>query len=96
MDAAGAERLRWRIEQQEHWRQAASVHDGRQPRTDPDIEQLERIDDGIRIYDTRVMHGALVRSCKRLVDGLWINGTLTEAPVEAPAHVDAGHIAHVA
>lgn len=76
MDAAGAEKLRLRIEQQQHWRQAQAVGDGRQPATDPDGATLERLGDGIRVYGTRVTRGGLLTVCKRLIDGVWELGTL--------------------
>jgi hypothetical protein len=76
VDAAGAEKLRRRIEQQEHWRQAQAVLDGRQPRIDPDLNDLDEFDDNIRIYSTRSTSGGLIRLCKRLVDGTWQNGTI--------------------
>jgi hypothetical protein len=94
VDAAGAERLRLRIEQQQHWRQAASVLDGRQPPTDPDQEQLQTFDEGIRFYAPRVTQKGIVRMCKRLVDGTWENGMLDEGFTAEPA--SAGAMAHVA
>jgi hypothetical protein len=87
VDAAGAERLRWRIEQQQHWRQAAAVLDGRQPSTDPDLEQLETVHDAIRLYNTRMTRQGEVRMCKRLVDGVWEHGSLVEEPVAVMAEV---------
>jgi hypothetical protein len=78
LDAAGAANLSWRIEQQQHWRQAQAVLDGRQPATDPDSEQLVRIGDGIRIYSQRVARDRPVRVCKRLVDGVWEAGTIED------------------
>jgi hypothetical protein len=86
MDPAGAKRLRWRIEQQQHWRQAEAVLDGRQPGVDPDGVELVRVGEGIRLYAPRLTHGTLVYVCKRLVDGVWELGTLEEpgnGPLEA-------------
>ena len=94
MDVAGAERLRWRIEQHQHWRQASAVLEGRQPATDPDLEQLETVHDGIRLYSCRITHNGIMRMCKRLVDGAWEYGTLDEGFAEEP--VSAGAMAHVA
>ena len=71
MDAAGAAKLRWRIEQQQHWRQAQAVLDGRQPSVDPDMEALVSVGDGIRIYAERNTSEGPLRMCKRLVDGVW-------------------------
>ena len=78
VDAAGAEKLRWRIEQQQHWRLAQSVLDGRQPSIDPDQNDLVEIGDGVRIYSTRVTRDGVVHLCKRLVDGVWEHGTILE------------------
>jgi hypothetical protein len=91
VDAAGAEHLRWRIEQQQHWRQAQAVLNGRQPSVDPDLEDLTSVGDGIRIYSERFTGEGRIRLCKRLVDGVWEHGSLadgeekTAAP--APAHL---------
>ena len=63
MDARGAEHLRIRIEQQQHWRQAQAVLDGLQPAIDPDADDLVELQDELRIY--RESHA------KRLVDGWW-------------------------
>ncbi len=71
MDIAGAQELRKRIEQQQHWRQADAVRDGRQPPVDPDHEQLEHLGEDIRVYAPRLMHGDYVYACKRLVNGVW-------------------------
>ena len=78
MDAAGAAKLRWRIEQQQHWRQAQAVLDGRQPSVDPHMEELVSVGDGIRIYEERHPSAGKLRLCKRLVDGVWENGTLDD------------------
>lgn len=63
MDAKGAEALRQRIEQQQHWRQAQAVRDGLQPALDPDADDLLELRDDLRIYRDR--------QAKRLVDGWW-------------------------
>jgi hypothetical protein len=88
VDAAGAASLRWRIEQQQHWRQAQAVLDGRQPSVDPDMEQLVSVAEGIRIYsEPRTSEGHL-RTCKRLVEGVWQHGQL-DAELELAAVVTA-------
>jgi len=77
MDAAGAEELRKRLEEQAHWAQAEAVKDGRQPASDPDAPELEKIGDGIRYYGrdeqrtTVDGRAAVVRIVKQLVDGEW-------------------------
>ena len=76
MDAAGAAKLRWRIEQQQHWRQAKAVLDGRQPSVDPDMEELVSVGEGIRVYAERDTSEGRLRLCKRLTDGVWESGTL--------------------
>jgi hypothetical protein len=76
LDAAGAEKLRWRIEQQQHWRQAQAVLDGRQPSVDPDQNDLEMFESDLRIYASRSTRDGVVRLCKRLVDGAWQHGTI--------------------
>jgi hypothetical protein len=81
VDAAGAAGLRWRIEQQQHWRQAEAVLDGRQPAIDPDSEDLACVGDGIRIYSERFTADGRLRICKRLVDGVWEHGTLEDDSV---------------
>ena len=63
MDARGAEHLRIRIEQHQHWRQAQAVLDGLQPAIDPDADDLVELRAELRIY--RDGHS------KRLVDGWW-------------------------
>jgi hypothetical protein len=91
VDAAGAEKLRWRIEQQQHWRQAEAVLDGRQPSVDPDLNDLQTLGDGVRVYSTRHTREGMVCLCKRLVNGVWEHGTLEERYDPA-----AREIAHVA
>ena len=76
--------LALRIEQHSHWRQAPSVLDGRQPARDPDRESLVGLRDGIRLYSQQVTRdGKLLRVCKRLVDGVWEQGTIEAAPAIA-------------
>jgi hypothetical protein len=79
MDAQGARALTRRIEQQQHWRQAPAVRDGRQPPVDPDGAELEELSETTRLYGREVRaetvdgRRALVtrRMQKRLVDGWW-------------------------
>ena len=86
MDAAGAEELRKRLEQQEHWRQAEAVRDGRQEPCDPDLLELEELGDGVRYYglDTQFVsdngrsHFVTFRIVKRLVDGEWRRSLVRE------------------
>ena len=66
MDPAGAAALRLRIEQQEHWRLAASVRDGRQAHIDPDLHVLRELRDNERVYQDDV--DSFV---KRLIGGDW-------------------------
>lgn len=54
-----------------HWRSAEAVRDGRQPAVDPDIEALEELRDGLRLYTARPGSDGARRLCKRLVDGMW-------------------------
>ena len=86
MDAAGAQELRKRLEEQAHWRQAEAVRSGRQPATDPDAHELEEIGDGVRYYGcdrqrlTVDGRPALVtfRIVKQLVDGWWETSLIRE------------------
>jgi hypothetical protein len=94
VDPAGAERLRWRIEQQQHWRQATAVLDGRQSPTDPDLDALETVRTGLRLYSGRMTRRGTVRICKRLVEGVWEYGTYDES--FAPNTASARVMAHVA
>jgi uncharacterized caspase-like protein len=80
MDANGAQTLRARLEQQEHWRQAEAVAHGEQPATDPDAWELDELGDGVRLYDIREEHRQVIdgqpvlviqRMTKRLVNGRW-------------------------
>jgi hypothetical protein len=86
MDIQGAEALRWRLAQQEHWQTAAAVRSGAQPAIDPEGYALERFGEGVRVYRVRrrrdVVHGrsAMVtfRFSKRLVDGAWHEQVVVE------------------
>jgi hypothetical protein len=79
MDAAGAELIRQRIEQHEHWRQAQAVRDGAQSAVDPDRDELLELGDGTRVYGLQERHEivdgehalATYRVLKRLVRGHW-------------------------
>jgi hypothetical protein len=82
VDAAGAASLRWRIEQQEHWRQAQAVLDGLQPPVDPDMDDLLSLGEGIRVYSERFTGEGRMHLCKRLVAGLWELGTIAESSDE--------------
>jgi hypothetical protein len=94
VDAAGAESLRQRLEQQKHWLEAEAVRDGRQPRIDPDLFNLDQLHDGLRIYSARRATGE--PWCKRLVDGTWENGTLDEHALHVEERVPVAQIAQVA
>jgi hypothetical protein len=78
VDAAGAEKLRRRIEQQQNWRHAQAVLDGRQPSIDPDLADLEEFQDDLRLYSSRSTRDGAARVCKRLVDGFWESGVIEE------------------
>jgi hypothetical protein len=67
MDAEGAQHLRRAIEQQQHWRLAAAVRDGRQAARDPDVSELVEFDHVLRRYRSR--DGRVFE--KRLLDGCW-------------------------
>jgi hypothetical protein len=79
MDANGARELSKRLEAQAHWRQATAVQTGEQPTTDPDVQDLDGLGEGVRRYgiETQRMtvegRPALVthRLSKRLRDGRW-------------------------
>ena len=86
MDAAGADSLRWRLEQQEQWRHAQAVRDGRQPSIDPDLADLTEFGEGLRLYSSRPTRDGAARLCKRLVDGIWEIGVIEEhLDADAPA-----------
>jgi hypothetical protein len=79
MDVAGAEALRWRLAQQEHWQSAPAVRLGIQSSVDPDGHALESFDASVRSYRSewgmQIVEGrtarVVVRLCKRLVEGAW-------------------------
>lgn len=79
MDAAGARELTKRLAEQEQWREAPAVRDGRQPPTDRDAQQLEEVADAVRYYGRETSQTlvdgqpALVtsRMIKRLVGDFW-------------------------
>jgi hypothetical protein len=79
MDVTGAEALRQRLAQQEHWREARLVRLGRQPAFDPDGYALESFHDDVRVYRVELRlerndgRSATVtrRIRKHLVDGAW-------------------------
>jgi len=50
MDVIGASHLRRAIAQQEHWRLAVAVREGRQPGRDPDAANLVDFEGGLRTY----------------------------------------------
>ena len=89
MDAAGAEELRKRLEEQEHWRRAEAVRDGRQPTADPDQHELEEIVDGVRYYGHEQQRMTVdgrpalvtVRMTKTIVDGEWVRSLVPEQVV---------------
>jgi len=74
-----SEALSLRLGDQEHWEQAESVLDGRQPRVDPDNGELEELGDGIRTYRLHEVDGTIdglparisQRLVKRLENGIW-------------------------
>jgi hypothetical protein len=68
VDANGAAYLHRAIEQQQHWRQAVAVRDGRQPGRDPDVVHLVDCGDRIRTYRT----GDGEEFVKRLEDDAWV------------------------
>ena len=80
MDARGAQILRDRIAQQQHWELAEAVRDGRQSRTDPDRDALEDFGANRRVYGAFTAeertkgHGRRVtrRLVKVLRDGEWV------------------------
>jgi len=66
MDPAGAAALRARLEQQQHWRLAPAVLEGRLPGSDPDAQALVEIRGDERLYEDG--DGPFV---KRLIAGAW-------------------------
>ena len=79
MDALGAELIRQRIEQHEHWRQAQAVRDGSQSAVDPDRDELLELGEGTRVYGLQERHEIVdgehalttYRVLKRVVRGQW-------------------------
>ena len=86
MDAAGAELIRQRIEQHEHWRQAQAVREGAQSPVDPDRDELLELGEGTRIYGLQQRHDIVdgehalmtFRVQKRLVRGHWERELIVE------------------
>ena len=95
VDVAGAKSLKKRLEQQEHWRQADAVRDGRQLPIDPDGDELEEIGDGIRLYSLRRTATEIRRVCKRLVDGRWQHVAIDEQADHNQDQTHAAHAPHV-
>jgi hypothetical protein len=87
MDVSGAEVLRQRLAQQEHWRAARAVRIGHQPSFDPDGHALESYHDDVRLYrreqrlEERNGRHELVtqRVRKRLVHGAWVAEVVIES-----------------
>jgi hypothetical protein len=67
MDVRGAQHLRGAIEQQQHWRKAAAVRDGRQSVRDPHVSQLVEFAGAVRRY----LSPDGSRFEKRLRDDVW-------------------------
>ena len=84
MDPAGAAALRDRLEQQEHWRLATAVLEGRLPRRDPDAYALHEYRGDERLYE-----GANGRFVKRLIGGAWerfeLGGSGGTSPATSPS-----------
>ena len=75
MDAAGAGELRKRLEQQEHWRQADAVRDGRQLPSDPDVQELlTRNRDVHSALDARLQARAASVLAKHIEEGRFTRG----------------------
>lgn len=83
MDALGAAALRRRLEEQQHWRQAQAVRDGRQPLVDPDRDELEQLGDGYRLYRFHGAGGRIVR--KSLAGEFWQVEALGPADSRGPS-----------
>lgn len=43
---------------------------------------MEAIADGIRLYTARTVGGESIQPCKRLFDGVWVNGIANSAEAE--------------
>ncbi len=79
MELSGAEALRWRLAQQEHWRSAQAVRTGQQPPFDPHGHALESFRGTLRVYRmepaVEMVHGrpatVTTRMTKRLIDQAW-------------------------
>jgi hypothetical protein len=69
-------------QQHDHWRQAASVQDGRAPATDPDLHRLTACEPGLRTYATDAAGRLFV---KRLDAGWW-REQLVQPPRGTPAN----------
>ena len=69
MDAIGAQHLCRAIEQQEHWRRADAVREGRQELRDPHVADLVEFTGPSRRYVAQ--NGELFE--KRLLDGAWVH-----------------------
>jgi hypothetical protein len=101
MDAAGAEELRKRLEEQRHWQLAEAVRDGRQSATDPDSFELEELVDDVRYYGREEQRMTVddqpalvtVRMTKKIVDGMWVRSYVPEKVVHLD--VDSGATAHL-
>jgi hypothetical protein len=92
-----AETLSLRLTEQEHWQQAESVRDGRQPLIDPDGPDLEEIDHGVRQYCLHDVEGEMdglpavitQRLVKRMMAGIWT----TEIVIDSYRRADGPPIA---
>jgi hypothetical protein len=89
MNARGGQLLAFRIAEQEHWRMAEAVREGKQPPRDPDGAALVEIGERVRRYrsDAVQTQGGVGSEDveKRLVDGWWETVHVpTEAPGRAP------------
>ena len=90
MDPSGASELSRRIEEQEHWQQAAAVRAGQLPRVDPDRLELTGLGYGVRHYGTEQRHEVVdgrrslvtFRVCKRLRMGAWERELVREDVLE--------------
>jgi hypothetical protein len=95
VDSAGARTLRWRLEQQAHWRQASAVLEGRQPSVDPDGEELERVEAGRRVYRAQIVHGQVVQRSMELIDGVWESRAGSDLATPAAPTTTGAQIAKV-
>jgi hypothetical protein len=91
VDRSGADVLRRRIEEHEHWTQAPAVQTGRQAHADPDREELRELGSGVRFYGYEQIHEVVdghralvtLRVCKRLRQGFWERELIREEDVWA-------------